>query len=90
MRHQIRFTLEKISLRLKEIEGLVYHQREPLPHFSYRELDYPCLSPSEIEPGGIEWQVTPHQSYWAAPRTDFALKTSFSCNLYCSKKVYLF
>ncbi len=77
MRHQIRFTLEKISLRLKEIEGLVYHQREPLPLFSYRELDRPGLSPAEVEPGDIKLQIIPHQSYWAAPRTDFALKTSF-------------
>jgi alpha-mannosidase len=77
MRHQIRFTLEKISLRLKEIEGLVYHRRELLSHFSYLELDRPGLSPAEIETGDLEWQSILPQSYWALPRTDFALKTSF-------------
>ncbi len=77
MRHQIRFTLEKISLRLKEIEGLVYHRRELLSHFSYLELERPGLSPEEIETGDPEWQSILPQSYWALPRTDFALKTSF-------------
>ena len=57
MRHQIRFTLEKISLRLKEIEGLVYHQREPLPLFSYLKINNPGLSPDEVNQVEGDWQT---------------------------------
>ena len=56
MRHQIRFTLEKISRRLTEIEGLVYQQRKPIPPFLYRELERPGLPLDEkmdLE-GGLE------------------------------------
>ena len=39
MRHQIRFTLEKISRRLNELEELVYRNRKPISPFYYLELE---------------------------------------------------
>jgi len=78
MRHEIRFTLEKISRRLTEIEGLVYQQRQPIPHFVYRELDRPGLSLDDIEDQEQGWTPAPPGSYWIVPRKNFALKTSFS------------
>jgi alpha-mannosidase len=76
MRHEIRFTPEKITLRLKEIEGLVYKQREPLPPFSFLELDYPGLSPADLDHDHKSWQEILPQTYWALPRRDFALRTT--------------
>jgi len=77
MRHQIRFTLEKISHRLAEIEGLVYQQRKPIPPFLCRELDRPGLHQDEIAGQNSDWIEVPPGSYWITPRKDFALKSKF-------------
>jgi len=78
MRHQIRFTLEKISRRLIEIEGLVYQQHQPIPPFLCLELDRPGLSLDEFESHEHGWIPAPPGSYWILPRKNFALKTTFS------------
>ena len=78
MRHEIRFTLEKISHRLIEIEGLVYQQHEPIPLFISLELDRPDLSLNEIKSHEQGWTPAPPGSYWIQPRKNFALKTFFS------------
>ena len=78
MRHQIRFTLEKISRRLTEIEGLVYQQHQPIPPFLCLELDRPGLSLNEIESLEQGWTPAPPGNYWILPRKNFALKTTFS------------
>ncbi len=78
MRHQIRFTLKKISRRLIEIEGLVYQNRKPIPPFLYRELDKPGLALDESADLGANWKETPSGCYWAPPRTNFILITNFS------------
>ena len=77
MRHQIRFTLEKISRRLKEVEGLVYQYREPIPPFLCRELDQPGFPPTAIEAPKEDWSEVLPGCYWILPRKDFALKTTF-------------
>ncbi len=79
MRHQIRFTLEKISLRLNELEGLVYRNRKPIPPFYCLELETPELPDlSELQVSDPAWiEILPH-SYWSLPRTNFALRTTFS------------
>ena len=79
MRHQIRFTLEKISLRLNELEGLVYRNRKPIPPFYCLELETPELPAlSELQASGPEWIEIPTHSYWSLPQTNFALRTTFS------------
>jgi len=78
MRHQIRFTLEKICRRLTEIEGLVYQQNEPIPPFLFRELDQPGLPLDEKVDLEADWEETPPGSYWALPRKNFILVTNFS------------
>ena len=78
MRHKIRFTLEKISRRQTEIEGLVYQKRKPLPLFSYRELEGPGLPLDEISDLTVDWEEIPSGSYWVLPRTNFILATNFS------------
>lgn len=78
MRHQIRFTLEKISRRLTEIEGLVYQQHEPIPPFLFRELNKPGLPLDEKADLEANWEETPPESYWALPRKNFILVTNFS------------
>ncbi|MCD6424482.1 MAG: alpha-mannosidase [Anaerolineales bacterium] len=78
MRHQIRFTLKKISRRLTEIEGLVYQYRKPIPRFLYRELDKPGLALDENTDLAADWKEIPSESYWAFPRTNFILVTNFS------------
>ena len=59
MHHQIRFTLDKISRRLTEIEGLVYQHREPIPPFLYRELDKPGLALDENADLAADWKEIP-------------------------------
>ena len=79
MRHQIRFTLEKISLRLNELEGLVYRNRKPIPPFYCLELETPELPAlSELQASGPDWIEIPPHSYWSLPRTNFVLRTTFS------------
>ncbi len=78
MRHEIRFTLEKISRRLTEIEGLVYKQHEPIPPFLFRELDEPGLPLNENADLEADWEEVPPGSYWALPRKNFILNTNFS------------
>ncbi len=77
MRHQIRFTLDKISRRLSEIEGLVYQHREPIPPFLYRELEGPGLPLDENMDLEADWEEAPPGSYWITPRVDFILITNF-------------
>ncbi len=77
MRHQIRFTLEKISRRLTEIEGLVYQQHQPIPPFLFRELDKPGLPLDEKADLEANWEETPPGSYWALPRKNFILVSNF-------------
>ncbi len=79
MRHQIRWTQRKIAARLRELEPLVYRQRQPLPPFRFRPLPDPQTPP----PVGVEvddsaWDVIARQTYWGHPRLDFILRASFS------------
>ncbi|MEE8356887.1 MAG: hypothetical protein V3R33_06215, partial [Anaerolineales bacterium] len=78
MRHQVGFTLEKISLRIKELEGLVYWKRKPIPPFSCLELENPELPTlSVLDSLENNWVEIPTHSYWIKPRTDFVLRTTF-------------
>ena len=56
MYHNIRWTPQKISRRLAEIQGLVYHQRLPLSPFRLYRLEGPENSPL-IAPGIDEFKL---------------------------------
>ncbi|MBN1666424.1 MAG: alpha-mannosidase, partial [Anaerolineales bacterium] len=78
MRHQIRWTKEKIRARLGEIEALVYRQQQPLPSLRFRYLEGPMRPPpvgSQVDDSG--WEVVHANSYWGSPRADFVLRTRF-------------
>jgi len=79
MRHQIRWTAQKVAARLAEIEALAYRKRIPLRPFRYRYLNSP-LDPAPISPEADDsaWEEIEPNSYWAAPRTDFVLRTTFT------------
>ncbi len=80
MKHKIRWTLEKVTQRLELISPLVYTNREPLAPFLYRELASPEIDPP-ISPDidDHHWDKIPFHSYWGKWRTDFVLRTRFSC-----------
>jgi alpha-mannosidase len=79
MRHQIRWTSEKISRRLALIETLVYRQRQPILPFRYRYLDNPTAPPLvSADMDDSTWTVIQPLDYWANPWTDFILRTRFS------------
>lgn len=79
MRHQIRWTSQKITARLGEIEALIYPNHLTLPSFRWIELDSPMATP----PVGMKvddsaWEEIPPYSYWGFPETNFVLRTKFS------------
>ena len=78
MKHQIRWTPQKIASRLQLIQPLEYIRRHPLPPFRYRTLPDPDTPPpveAQVDDSGWE-QIAPG-SYWGAWVTDFILRTEF-------------
>ena len=79
MRHQIRWTSEKITKRLALIEARVYRKRQEMLPFRYRYLTDPLDPPPvALEVDDTDWQVIQPHKYWANPRTDFILRTKFN------------
>jgi alpha-mannosidase len=79
VRHQSRWTAQKIAQRLALIEPLIYRYRQPLAPFRYTELDGPHSPP----PVGLDvhdtaWPVIEPHTYWATWQTDFVLRTCFT------------
>ena len=79
MRHQSRWTAQKIAQRLALIEPLVYRYRQPLAPFRYTALDGPHSPP----PVGLDvhdaaWTIIEPHTYWATWQTDFVLRTRFT------------
>jgi len=79
MLHQIRWTAEKISRRIKLVEEQTYLRRQEIPPFRYRYLTDP-MDPPPIESNldDSDWNVIQPHEYWANPRTDFILRTKFT------------
>ena len=79
MRHQKRWTLEKIKKRLGELESFSTFQRQPLPPFRYLELESAEVSATKISLGEDQaWrEISPH-TYWGKPRTNFLLWSQFT------------
>ncbi len=78
MTHSERWTIEKITRRLKLIEPLVYHSSLPLPPFRYMALSGPLETPPVgLDVDDHEWHTVEPDRYWSAPATDFVLRTHF-------------
>lgn len=76
MRHQSRWTAQKLTQRLALIEPLVYRHWQPLAPFRYTELEGPH-SPPPVgrEVHDADWPVIEPQTYWATWQRDFVLRT---------------
>lgn len=78
MRHQIRFTSQKLHQRLRLVEELVYRHAESLPPFRARwtpeAVPAAWLTPDYDDSG---WDVLPGKGYWGAPQVNFVLRSSF-------------
>ena len=78
MRHQIRWTLEKIENRLSNLKEREYYDRRILPPFRYHYLTSPDeAGKTQIGVDDSKWPVIQYHEYWANPRTDFVLRTHF-------------
>jgi len=79
MRHQIRWTAEKISHRIELIEAQTYRQSIEIAPFRYRYLETPIDAPLVLpDMNDSTWQVIQTHDYWANPRTNFILRTKFT------------
>lgn len=79
MRHQIRWTQQKIAARLEELAPLTYRQRKALAPFRFRQLDGPSTPPSTAQDvEDSSWDEIEPDSYWGLPRTNFILRTRFN------------
>ncbi|WP_420641731.1 alpha-mannosidase [Candidatus Leptofilum sp.] len=78
MRHQQRFTQQKISERLKLIAPLVYRQRVVLRPFRYHPLLNTDI-PSSIRPDfdDSDWPIIEPGSYWGEWQTNFVMRSQF-------------
>jgi alpha-mannosidase len=79
MRHQDRWTADKIARRLRLIEPLAYRRRASLPPFRYKALGGPLEPPpvgAEVDDSG--WTTIEPHSYWAGWKIDFVLRTTFA------------
>ena len=79
MRHQIRWTAEKIARRLELIKAQTYRQKIEIPPFRYKYLNDPLDSPPvAVDVDDFAWDMIQPQDYWANPRTNFILRTKFT------------
>jgi alpha-mannosidase len=78
LRHQIRWTSEKIRQRLILIEPLVYRRRHSLPLFQYLKLEGPHVSPLAFSASDSDgWKTVQWGSYWGEMNADFVLRGQF-------------
>jgi alpha-mannosidase len=77
--HEARFTLEKITSRLKLIEPLVYRKRFPLPAFKYKlypEGNVPL--PVDENDASANWTSLSAYQYWGQWNSEFVLINRFA------------
>lgn len=78
MRHDIRWTHDKIEQRLRLIEPLARCRRQLLAPFRYLELPGPLADPPvSPQADDSQWQSIPWGTYWGTPNIDFVLRTNF-------------
>ena len=79
MLHQIRWTSEKISRRIKFIEEQIYRKHQEIPPFRFQILaDATDSPPVALGVDDSDWGIIEPHDYWATPRTNFVLRTTFS------------
>lgn len=79
MRHQQRWTAQKIAQRLALIEPLVYRNKIELPPFRYLPLPAPqSQAPTDRDVDDSTWQVIAPDEYWGGWRQDFVMRTHFT------------
>jgi alpha-mannosidase len=79
MRHNIRWTSQKIRGRIDLIETLVYRHKFSIPPFRYLKLQN-SLDPPPVDPAFDDstWEIINPDDYWVQPRTNFILRSTFS------------
>ena len=79
MRHNVRFTKEKIARYLELIEPLMYRKRLPIKPFKFLELSgdeaKPMIAPDVDD---SSWEVIEPYTYWGKWQKNFTMRTSFN------------
>ncbi len=75
MRHDIRFTAQKIAQRIRLLQTLEYRYQHPLADFYYKILPDEHTSPHQ--PFDDTWEVLPPGTYWGGRDVNFCLRTEF-------------
>ncbi len=79
MKHQIRWTPQKIASRLELIEPLQYRRKHPIAPFKYKPLPSPDVDPPvATDVDDSDWQSIEPNTYWGDWFTDFVMRTEFS------------
>jgi alpha-mannosidase len=77
MKHDIRWTAEKIKHRLGLIQPLIHKNRVALEPFRYQALENPKTEPP-LNADTTTWTEIPWNSYWGTWFTDFAMVSAFT------------
>ncbi|MEM6427974.1 MAG: alpha-mannosidase, partial [Deinococcota bacterium] len=75
MKHEQRFTLRNLRLKLKLIQNRIYRQKQVIKKFDYQPLAGLRV---DLPTGDEGWQTLIPPCYWADWQTDVALRTRFS------------
>ncbi len=82
MLHKIRWTIQKITQRLRLIEPLIYRRCQPLTPFRYTALSGPLEPPLVgLEADNSAWTMIEPNTYWGEWQTDFVLRSHFQVPL---------
>ncbi|MCD6308652.1 MAG: alpha-mannosidase, partial [Candidatus Latescibacteria bacterium] len=79
MRHEVRFTKEKIGRLLALIEPLAHRLSEPVPPFRLRWLDGPEQEPpvgADVDDSA--WPTIEPYTHWGERNRNFVLRTTFT------------
>ena len=79
MKHNIRWTPQKIESRLRLIQNLEYRRKNPITAFRYKTLPDPDTPPplgADIDDS--DWQIIEANTYWGTWFTDFIMRTEFT------------
>ena len=79
MKHQRRWTQQKIESRLRLIQNLDYRRQNPIPAFRYQTLPGPDTPPPlGADVDDSDWEVLEPHTYWGTWFTDFIMRTEFT------------
>jgi alpha-mannosidase len=79
MKHQIRWTPQKIASRLRLIQNLEYRRKNPIADFRYKTLPDPDTTPPMgVDIDDSDWEILEANTYWGTWFTDFIMRTEFT------------